>query len=128
MCRRSVRRLESSGAEDVVRHHQAAEPLERKLTDGLDRDSLLDGLPNSRTDEDLTGLGFIAEARRHIGHCPNRRVIPAALKTNCSQRGKAMRNADPEPKVVTKGVGDFNYWRGGRPSKADTPFAMRWKG
>ena len=23
---------------------------------------------------------------------------------------------------------DLNYWRGGRPSKAGTPSAMRWKG
>ena len=27
----------------------------------------------------------------------------------------------------SRGV-DLNYWRGGRPSKAGTPSAMRWKG
>jgi hypothetical protein len=50
---RSVQPLGSCAAEDIVSHQRAAESLECKLADGLDRDGLLDGLANLRADEDL---------------------------------------------------------------------------
>ena len=46
----------------IVSRHRAANALERKLADRLDRYGLLDSLPNARADENLTGLGFIAKA------------------------------------------------------------------
>src|SRR4029077_8553112 len=85
-----------------VSHYRAANTLQRKLADGLDRYRFLDGLPHSRADEDLTGLGFIAKPGRDIGHCPNRGIIEAAFKSDRAERRKAMRDADPEAKVVTK--------------------------
>jgi hypothetical protein len=59
-------------------------------------------LPNSRADEDLTGLRLIAKARGHVRDSANGCIIPATLKSNRPQRRKAMRDADPEAKVVTK--------------------------
>src|SRR6516225_1213963 len=93
---------------DIVRHHRAANTLQRKLADRLDRHDLLDGLPNSRADEDLGGFGFIAKTRRNVRDGPDRCVIPATLKSNRSQRCKPMRDADPEAEVMAEVAPFFN--------------------
>src|SRR5262249_25697399 len=100
--KRTSVRFEWYGLYDIVSHHRAANTLQHKLADGLDRYDLLDGLPNSRADEDLTGLSFIAKSRGHVGYCSDRRVIPATLKSDGSKRCKSMRDADPKAKIVTE--------------------------
>ena len=100
--KRTSVRIEWYGLYDIVSHHRAANTLQGKLADGLGRCDLLDGLPNSRANEDLTGLGFIAKSRGDVGYCTDRRVIPAPLKSNGSKRCKAMGDADPEAEVMTE--------------------------
>src|SRR5262249_27197421 len=56
--------FEGEDSKDIVGHHRTANVFQRKLADRFDRCDLLNRLPNSRADEDLVGLGFIAQARR----------------------------------------------------------------
>src|SRR6516165_11752977 len=96
------------GLEDVVRRHRATNPLEGKLANELDRYRLLRGLPDSWGNQNLTGLGFVAKARRDIGYYANRGVVSPPFKSDGPQRREAMRDADPKAKVVTKVAPFFN--------------------
>src|SRR5262249_14330624 len=87
---------------NVVRHHGAANALERKFADRFDRYGLVNRQPNARADEDLTRLGFIAKPRGDIGYCSDSGVVEPAFKANRSERCKTMCYPDTEAKVVTK--------------------------
>src|SRR5665213_375486 len=76
--------------------------LERKLAYRLDRNGALNGHQYTGAYEDLPRLGFVTKPRGDIGYCPDRRIIEATLKTNGAERGKSVRNADPETNVMSQ--------------------------
>src|SRR5690348_10614859 len=88
------------GRKDVVSHHRTANAFERELTHRLDRHSVLDLREHPRTNQDLPGLGFIAEPRSNIGYRADGRIIEASLETDGAERGKPVCNADAETNVV----------------------------
>src|SRR5262249_20094872 len=100
--KRTLVRFGRQRLQDVVRHYRAANALERKLADRLDRYGLLDGLPNARANENLSWLGFFAKPGGDIGYRSDRGIVVATLKSNRAQRRKTMCYADPEAKVMAK--------------------------
>ena len=67
------------------------DPLQLELAHGFDLYGLLDLRQHSRTDQDLTRLGFIAEARGHVRYRPDGGIIEAPLITNRAERSEAVR-------------------------------------
>src|SRR5262249_47671454 len=86
----------------IARRHRTADALQAELAHRFDRHGLLNRLPNACANQDLTGLGFIAESGGNIGYCSDRRIVEAALKSNRAERRKTMCYPNPEAKVVTK--------------------------
>ena len=68
--------------EHIVRRQRSPYPLERKLAHGLDLHGILDFCQHPRTNQDLSWLRFIAEARGNIGHRPDGGIVEAPLVTN----------------------------------------------
>ena len=67
------------GADHIVRRQRPPDPLQLELTDRLDLHGVLDLHKNSRADEDLSWLGFIAEARGHVRYRPDGGIVEAPL-------------------------------------------------
>src|SRR5262245_61105175 len=88
--------------EHVVSRQRAANALERKIADWFNRYVLLDGHQHTRTDQDLTRLGFVAKPRCNIRYRPYGGVIEASLKPDSAERGKSVRNPNAEANVVPK--------------------------
>jgi hypothetical protein len=57
--------------EDVVRRKGSPYPLESGLPDWLDGDGIFHRHQHTRTDQDSTGLGFVAKARGDVGYRPD---------------------------------------------------------
>ena len=49
------------GGEHVVGRHGAADAFERKIANGFDGHGVFDRQQDTRTNQDLPGLGFVAE-------------------------------------------------------------------
>ena len=87
-------------ADHVVRRQRPPDPLQLELADWLDRHGVLDLCQHARTDEDLSWLGLVAQARGHVGYGADGGVIKAALEADGAERSKAVRNPDAEANVV----------------------------
>ena len=74
--------------EHVVRRHRSPDPLERELTNRLDRHGILNRHQHPGADKDLTGLGFVAKARGNIRHCPYRGIVETSFETDGAERGR----------------------------------------
>src|SRR5262249_15760124 len=55
---------------------------------------------HSRADEDLTGLGFIAQPRGDVGYRADGGIVEASLEPDGAKRSEAVRNADAEANLV----------------------------
>jgi hypothetical protein len=84
----------------IVSRQRSPYPLERELSHRLDCDSILNRHQHTGTNQDLTGLGFVAKARGDVGHRPDGGVVETALKADGVERGKAVRDADAEANIV----------------------------
>ena len=77
-------------------------PLSVKLTHRLDRYGILDRHENARTDQDLTGLGFVAKPRGDVGDRPNGGVVESSFKADGAERRISVRYADAEADIVAQ--------------------------
>src|SRR5262249_20766525 len=84
---RSGRRLETDDAESRDRPRQA---LERERADLLALDEVLEGARHTRGDEDLAGLGLVAEPGGEIGDGADGAVVPTPLEADGPERGVAL--------------------------------------
>src|SRR5262249_20221423 len=69
-------------ANHIVRQHRPPDPLQLELTDRLDLDGVLDLHQNSRTDQDLTRLGFVTEPRGDVRYGAYSGVVEASLEAD----------------------------------------------
>ena len=90
------------GGENIVGRYRTADTLECKLTHWLDGHRIFDRHEDARTDQDLTGLGFVAQTRCDIGHRADRSVVEAPFKADGAERGKSMRYTDAEADIVAQ--------------------------
>jgi hypothetical protein len=71
-------RLEDSGVwkggNNIVGGYGSANSLEFKLANWLDLHGILDSHQHTRANQDLTGLGFVAEPRSDVGDCSD--ILP----------------------------------------------------
>ena len=72
----------------------SADALEFKFPNRFDSDGILDCHQHARTDQNLTGLGFIAEPRSDVGHCPNGGVVKTSLEADRAKRRVSVCYAD----------------------------------
>ena len=95
--------------EHIICRQRPPYPLQRKLTHRLDVHGILDLHQHPRTDEDLSWLGFIAEARGDIGHCADGGIVEASFKADGAERSEAVRDADAKANVMAKGQFSINH-------------------
>jgi hypothetical protein len=74
-----------SSANYIVRCQRPPDPLQLELTDWLDLNGVLNLHQRSWTDEDLTGLGFVAQPACDIGYradsgVPSKPMVPSVAK------------------------------------------------
>src|SRR5262249_31995232 len=90
------------GGNHVVRHQRPLDPLQLELTHGFDLDGVLDLHQHSRTDEDLTRFGFVAEPRGDVGYRADGGIVEPALEADSAECSEAVRYADAEANLVPK--------------------------
>jgi hypothetical protein len=90
------------GAKHVVGRQRPPDPLQLELTDRLDLHGIFDLHQHSRTDEDLTGLGFVAKPRGDVGNRSDSSIVEPALEADCAERSKAVRYAARRLQVAVK--------------------------
>src|SRR5262249_38776536 len=88
--------------EDVVSRQRAANALKCKIADRFNRYVLLYGHQHAGANQDLSGLGFVAQPRRNIGYRSDGGIIEAPLKADSAERRKSMRDPNAEANVVPK--------------------------
>jgi hypothetical protein len=88
--------ISTSGGEHIVSRQRPPDPLQLELTDQLDLHCILDLRQHPRTDEDLSRLGLVAQARRDVGHRADGSIVEASLEADGAERGKAVRYANAE--------------------------------
>src|SRR5262249_44807485 len=82
------------GGKYIVGRQGATNPLKRKIANCFDVDGIFNRHQNTRTNQDLSGLGFVAKTRRDIGYRSDCGVIEASLKANCAERSKSVRDTN----------------------------------
>jgi hypothetical protein len=99
----SLRGYRLQNRQHIIRRQRPPDPLQLELADWLDLDGVLDLRQHTRTNQDLSRLGFIAKPRGNIGHRPDGRVIEAPLEADGAERSEAVRDADAKANVMAKG-------------------------
>jgi hypothetical protein len=87
------------GGENIVRRQRTPNPLECELTHRLNRYRILDRHENARTDQDLTGLSFVAKTRGDVGYRATRGVVEAPFKSDSAEGRISMRYTDAKADV-----------------------------
>src|SRR5208282_6941402 len=90
------------GSEHVVSRQGTTDTLERKLAHWLDGHGIFDRHEDTRANQNLTGLGFVAKPGCHIAHRSDGRVVEATLEADGAQGGKSVGDADAEANVVSQ--------------------------
>ena len=80
----------------------SADALKFKLRNRLDRDGIFDRHQDTGAGEYFTGLGFVAQPGRNVGHRPNGGVIEAPFISDSAKRGISVRNADAKADLVAQ--------------------------
>src|SRR5262245_54129636 len=95
-------RLWRYGGKYIVGRHGATDALKRKIANWFDVDGIFNRHQNTRTNQDLSGLGFVAKTRRDIGYRSDCGVIEASLKANCAERSKSVRDTNAKAKLMSQ--------------------------
>ena len=66
--------------EHVVCRQGTSDTFERKLADWLNGHGIFDLRQHSGANQDLTGLGFVAQSRCDVGHRPNGGIVESPSK------------------------------------------------
>jgi hypothetical protein len=83
----SVSRTWGQGGDNIVGGDGSANALEFKLPNRLDNDGVFDRHQNTRANQNLTGLGFVAKPGCDIGHRPDGGIIEPSFEANGAERG-----------------------------------------
>ena len=75
-----VSRTWGQGGENIVGRYGSADALEFKLPNRLDCHSIFDRHQDTRANQNLTGLGFVAQPGCNVGYRPDRGIIEPALE------------------------------------------------
>src|SRR5207344_408442 len=89
-----VSRTWGQGGDNIVGGDGSTNTLECELTHRLNRYRIVDRHENARTDQDLTGLSFVAKTRGDVGYRPNRGVVEASFRADGTERGISVRYAN----------------------------------
>src|SRR4029077_2853612 len=89
------------GGENVVGDYRSTNALEFKLANCLDGDGVLDRHQHTRADQNLTGLGFVAEPGCDIGHCSNGGIVESPLEADGAQGRISVRYANTKADLVS---------------------------
>jgi hypothetical protein len=65
---------------------RTSDTLERELAHRLDCHRILDRHQHARADQDLTGFGFVAQARGHVGYSADSGIVEAPLEADCVRK------------------------------------------
>ena len=103
------------GGAHVVCRQGATDAFELKFANWFDAYCILNRHQDPRTNQDLPGLGFVAEPRCDIGYRSDGGVIETSLKANRTERRKAVRNTDTKTKLMSQPT----------PFVVNDPFAVR---
>ena len=97
-----AQRIWGRGGENIVGGYGSANALEFKLPNWLDRDGILDRHQHARADQNLTGLGFVAQPRCDVGHRPDGGIVEASLEADGAERRVSVRYADAKADLVAQ--------------------------
>jgi hypothetical protein len=97
-----VSRTWAQGGENIVGRYGSADALEFKLPNRLDGYGVFDRHQNTRANQNLTGLGFVAKPGCDIGHRPDGGIVEPTLEADGPQCSKSVRYPDAEPNIVPK--------------------------
>jgi hypothetical protein len=95
-----VSRTWGQSGDNIVGGDGSTNALEFKLPNRLDGYGVFDLHQDTRADEYLTGLSFVAEPGCHVGHRPNGGIVKTSFETDGAERGMSMRYADAEAEVM----------------------------
>src|SRR5262249_6408132 len=90
------------GGKYIVGRHGATDALKRTIANLLDADGILTRHQDTRSNQDLPWLGFVAKTRRDIGYRSDCGVIEASLKANCAERSKSVRDTNAKAKLMSQ--------------------------
>ena len=90
------------GGKYIVGRHRATDALKRKIANWFDVYSIFNRHQDTRTNQDLPRLGFVAKPRRDIGYRSDGGVIETSLKANGAERRKSVRNTDAKAKLMSQ--------------------------
>src|SRR5262245_53110497 len=88
------------GGKYIVGSHRATNALKRKIANWLDVDRIFNRHQDTRTNQDLPWLGFVAKTRRDVGYRSDRGVIETSFKTNGAERRKSVRDTHAKAKLM----------------------------
>src|SRR5262249_33341752 len=86
----------------IVGRHWATNALKRKVTNWFDVHGIFNRHQDTRTNQDLPGLGFVAKPRRNIGYRSDGGIIETTLKTNGAERRKSVRDTDTKADLMSQ--------------------------
>jgi hypothetical protein len=84
---RSCSQTSRDGRHHIVRRKRPPDPLQLELTHRLDLHGVLDLCQHSRADEDLSGLGLVAQARGDVRYRADSGVVEV-LQADGAKRGE----------------------------------------
>src|SRR5215475_14554185 len=90
------------GGKYIVGRHGATDALKRKIANWFDVDGIFNRHQDTRTNQDLPWLGFVAKPGRDIGHRSDGGVIETSLKTNGAERRKSVRDTNAKAKLMSQ--------------------------
>src|SRR5262245_44646975 len=88
------------GGKYIVGCHGATNALKRKIANWFDVYGIFNRHQDTRTNQDLSWLGFVAKPRRDIGYCSDGGVIETSLKANRAERRKSVRDTHAKAKLM----------------------------
>jgi RHH-type rel operon transcriptional repressor/antitoxin RelB len=97
-----VSRAWGQGGDNIVGGDGSADALEFKLPNRLDGYGVLDRHQNTRANQNLTGLSFVAQPGCDIGHRPDSGIIEASFEADSAERGMPVRYADTKADLVAQ--------------------------
>ena len=105
-------------AEHIVRRQRAPDTLERELTHLLEGHDILNRHQHPGTDQDLTGLGFVAKPSGDIGYRTDGSIVEVT-KRRTSAQVDGLRLGRLCRSLITRGVQNLKGWSRAAVSKCE---------
>src|SRR5262245_1637021 len=95
-------RLLRYGGKYVVGRNGATDALKRKIANWFNVYGIFNPHQDTRTNQDLPWLGFVAKPRRDVRYRSDGGVIETSLKANGAERRKSVRNTDAKAELMSQ--------------------------